>query len=62
VEYWWRYGGGPARSAGFVSRDEAEEWLGGAWAELRAGGVDEVTLFAEEDVVYGPMSLHPADE
>lgn len=62
MEYWWRYGGGPARSAVFSSQDEAEEWLGESWAELRAGGVDEVTLFADEDVLYGPMSLHPADE
>jgi hypothetical protein len=64
VEYWWRYGpaASPPRSAGFSSQSEAEEWLGESWAELRAEGVDEVTLFAGEDEVYGPMSLHPAEE
>jgi hypothetical protein len=62
VEYWWRYGPGPARSAGFAARAEAEEWLGSAWSELRDRGIDEVTLLADEDVEYGPMSLHPPDE
>jgi hypothetical protein len=62
VEYWWRYDDGPGRSAGFASRDEAETWLGTAWADLRADGVDVVTLLEGETEVYGPMSLHPADD
>ncbi|HEY7596654.1 MAG TPA: hypothetical protein VH969_26145 [Actinophytocola sp.] len=61
MEYWWRYDDGPARSAGFASQQEAEDWLGTAWSDLRAEGVDAVTLLAGEDEVYGPMSLHPTD-
>lgn len=61
MEYWWRYGAGPARSDGFADRAEAEEWLGEAWSELLDQGVDEVTLLAGDDEVYGPMSLHPGD-
>ncbi len=62
MEYWWRYGAGPARSTGFPDRAEAEAWLGDSWAGLRAEGVDEVTLLADAEELYGPMSLHPADE
>ncbi|MGH3760505.1 hypothetical protein [Actinophytocola sp.] len=61
MEYWWRYGSGPERSAGFADRAEAEEWVGSAWSDLREQGVDEVTLLADEDELYGPMSLHPPD-
>jgi hypothetical protein len=61
VEYWWRYDDGPTRSAGFASRQEAEDWLGAAWSDVRAEGVAAVTLLAGEDEVYGPMSLHPAE-
>jgi len=72
VEYWWRYGSGPARSSGFADRTAAEDWLASAWSRLRDEGVDEVTLVADDDladeaggevgeVVYGPMSLHPSD-
>jgi hypothetical protein len=60
VEYWWRYGCGPARSAGFADREEAEDWLGSAWSQLRDEGIDEVTLLAGDEEIYGPMSLHPA--
>ena len=61
MEYWWRYGAGPQRSSGFADRAEAEDWLGAAWGELRDQGIDEVTLLAGEDEVYGPMSLHPPE-
>jgi len=61
VEYWWRYDAGPARSDGFTDQTTAEEWLGTAWSDLRAKGVDEVTLLAGDDEVYGPMSLHPPE-
>jgi hypothetical protein len=61
VEYWWRYGAGPERSSGFAGQAAAEEWLGSAWGDLRDRGVDEVTLLAGEDEVYGPMSLHPPE-
>ncbi|MGH3878925.1 MAG: hypothetical protein ACRDSK_17990 [Actinophytocola sp.] len=59
MEYWWRYGSGPAGSATFADQPEAEEWLGSAWSQLRANGVEEVTLLAGENEIYGPMSLHP---
>ena len=45
----------------FPSQADAEAWLGDTWAELLAGGVDQVTLLEEDREVYGPMSLHPAD-
>lgn len=45
----------------FPSQAEAEAWLGETWAELLAGGVDQVTLFDDDREVYGPMSLHPAE-
>ncbi len=61
MEYWWRYGAGPARSAAFADQAEAEEWLGTAWADLQEQGIDDVTLLTGEDEVYGPMSLHPPE-
>ena len=60
MEYWWRYDSGPSRSSGFADRAEAEDWLASAWQRLRDEGVDEVTLLADDDEIYGPMSLHPA--
>lgn len=44
----------------FPSQADAEAWLGDTWAELLAGGVDQVTLLEDDREVYGPMSLHPA--
>ena len=58
----WSTGGArqrPGEVAVFADQAEAEEWLGPAWSELRDEGIDEVTLLAGEDEVYGPMSLHP---
>ena len=43
-----------------ADRAEAEDWLASAWQRLRDEGVDEVTLLADDDEIYGPMSLHPA--
>ncbi|HEY0640095.1 MAG TPA: hypothetical protein VGD67_20865 [Pseudonocardiaceae bacterium] len=43
----------------FEDRDEAETWLGEAWADLLDAGVDQVVLLDGDDEVYGPMSLHP---
>ncbi len=61
----WRYevdhGGEVAvepPAAGFPSQSDAESWIGEAWPELLAAGVDAVTLFEEGRKVYGPMSLH----
>lgn len=56
-QYRWSHPGSPE----FADQAEAEEWLGSAWSELLAQGVDEVTLLRGDEVVYGPMSLHPPD-
>ena len=50
-----------AASPTFADREAAEDWLGRTWAELLAGGVDEVSLLHDDEVVYGPMSLHPPE-
>lgn len=42
----------------FASQADAESWVGEIWASLAAEGVDAVTLFEHERLVYGPMSLH----
>lgn len=46
-------------SGGFPSQADAETWIGEVWRELRADGVDAVTLLEDRRRVYGPMSLHP---
>jgi hypothetical protein len=50
----------PAEFAGrrFASQADAESWVGETWADLAEAGVDAVTLFEHDRVVYGPMSLH----
>lgn len=48
-----------AAPAGFGSQADAEEWVGLAWPDLLAAGVDAVTLLVDGDRVYGPMSLRP---
>ncbi len=50
----------PAGSQSFPTQSDAETWLGETWRELLEAGVDAVVLQEEERVVYGPMSLHPA--
>lgn len=47
----------PDGSHGFPSRSEAESWIGEAWQDLLADGVEQVTLFEEDREIYGPMSL-----
>jgi hypothetical protein len=42
----------------FPSQSDAESWVGEAWRELLDAGVDAVTLFEGDRMVYGPMSLH----
>lgn len=44
----------------FPNQADAESWIGETWADLLADGVDAVSLFEDERLVYGPMSLHPA--
>lgn len=45
----------------FPSQADAESWVGEAWPDLVADGVDQVTLLEGDRVVYGPMSLHPRE-
>ena len=44
---------------GEASQSEAEAWVGESWRELLADGVDAVSLYEGDRLVYGPMSLHP---
>lgn len=44
----------------FESQQLAEEWLTAFYAELTDLGVSAVTLFEEDRLVYGPMSLDEA--
>ena len=46
--------------SGFPSQSDAESWLGEQWRDLADAGVESVTLEHEGVVVYGPMSLRPA--
>ena len=48
-------------SVSFPTQAEAESWLGEEWPTLADAGVQAVTLRHGEEVVYGPMSLSPAD-
>lgn len=41
----------------FESQGAAEEWLGLFYMDLLSAGVAEVSLFEEQRLVYGPMSL-----
>ena len=45
----------------FPTQSDAETWLGENWRELLSAGVDQVSLLDGDRVVYGPMSLRPAD-
>lgn len=67
-QYTWTYGrpDGEITDLGlaavqFPSQAEAEAWLSEEWMTLADAGVQEVTLNRGEEVVYGPMSLSPAD-
>lgn len=54
MAYSWDTDGSPT----FADQQAAEEWLTEHWRDL---DVDEVTLLADGEVVYGPMSLHPPE-
>ena len=64
----WRYethDGAPvaeevAPAPTFPTQSDAETWLGEAYPQLVADGVDQVVLTEDSREVYGPMSLHPA--
>ncbi len=52
----------PASPGGrFPSQADAESWVGEAWPDLLAEGIDQVSLLDGDRVVYGPMSLHPPE-
>lgn len=57
MTYRWDHDSSPA----FDDQTAAEEWLSANWRDLLDAGADEVTLLDGDEVVYGPMSLHPAD-
>ena len=67
VSWWWRLedssggevDGGELAGQEFWSQSDAESWVGETWQELADAGVDAVTLFEGDRLVYGPMSLHP---
>ena len=65
--WWWRLEDSSgdevsvsAEHAGrrFASQADAESWVGEIWSQLAENGVDAVTLFEHDRLVYGPMSLH----
>ncbi len=41
----------------FDDQSQAEEWLGLYFSDLQRNGVAEVSLYEEDRLVYGPMSL-----
>lgn len=43
----------------FETQSQAELWLGDHFDLLLEAGVAEVTLFEDDQRVYGPMSLEP---
>jgi hypothetical protein len=43
----------------FPTQGEAESWLGETYPDLREAGVRAVSLYEDERLVYGPMSLDP---
>ena len=69
-ETWtWRYEDAEGReivpdgafTGGFPTQSDAESWLGEEWRSLLSRGVDAVQLMQGDSVVYGPMSLRPAE-
>ena len=47
----------PGAGASFGSQTEAEAWLSAHFLDLADAGVAAVSLFEEDRLVYGPMSL-----
>lgn len=50
-----------APAQAFATQADAESWVGEAWKDLLAAGVEGVTLMEDDAKVYGPMSLRPAE-
>ena len=51
----------PAEPAPFPSQADAESWIGESWRGLLDGGVEQVSLLRDGELVYGPMSLRPLE-
>jgi hypothetical protein len=47
-------------SLGFDQLAEAEDWLGAVHADLAQAGVERVSLWQDDAVIFGPMALAPA--
>ena len=60
MAYRWVHAKGASED--FDDQQEAEDWLSAEFAELAEQGVDDVTLMNGDEVVYGPMSLHPPQD
>lgn len=45
----------------FEDREDAESWLGENFAELDDYGVASVSLYEDDELVFGPMSLAEAE-
>lgn len=43
----------------FPTQSDAETYIGAEWQSLLSAGVDAVTLYEDDRLVYGPMSIHP---
>lgn len=41
----------------FTSQSDAESWIGEVWRDLVDAGAAEVSLYEDDRLVYGPMSL-----
>ena len=60
----WRWIPSPEPATGpdshtFATQGEAETWLGEFYPELITAGVQAVSLYEEDRLVYGPMNLAP---
>ncbi len=67
MDYRWRYTDGvgaevPGPKVSFDDQTEAEDWLSTNWPDLLDGGIEEVALMHADELVYGPMSLHPPSD
>ncbi len=43
----------------FPTQSDAETYIGAEWQALLDAGVDSVSLYEGDRLVYGPMSIHP---
>ncbi len=41
----------------FATQADAEAWLSASWEDLAEAGLDAVTLYEGDRVIYGPMGL-----